>query len=153
MGFCGGLAALVVFVFLVGVLFQLRRGELAGSTTAQDHPAPLHTRDMEFMQIALRQARKAALNQEVPIGAVLVDAAGTVVAEGHNRVESDNDASAHAEIVCLRKASRRLGNWRLKDTTLYTTIEPCPMVISLGKRRRKAESACAVSIRSCSSSS
>jgi tRNA(adenine34) deaminase len=84
--------------------------------------------DIEFMQIALEQARAASAAGEVPVGAVLVrDTDGTVVARGANRTIRDCDPTAHAEIVVLREASRVIGNYRLTATTLYVTIEPCSM--------------------------
>ena len=82
--------------------------------------------DTEFMQAALTEAREAAAKGEVPIGAVLVRG-GTIVARAGNRTIRDCDPTAHAEIVALREAARVLGNYRLTDTTLYVTIEPCSM--------------------------
>jgi tRNA(Arg) A34 adenosine deaminase TadA len=81
------------------------------------------------MRQALAQARIAADLEEVPVGAVLVDAAGEVIAVGHNQPISAHDPSAHAEIITLRAAARRLGNYRLPDTTLYVTLEPCTMCV------------------------
>ena len=83
--------------------------------------------DELYMRLALRAAARAARAGEVPVGAVLVDAAGTVVARGHNRPVAAKDPTAHAEIVTLRRAARRLANYRLGGTTLYVTVEPCPM--------------------------
>ncbi len=82
--------------------------------------------DSKFMQKALSEARAAAAAREVPIGAVLVHN-GKVLARAGNRTIRNNDPTAHAEIVVLRKAARILGNYRLADTTLYVTIEPCSM--------------------------
>lgn len=79
------------------------------------------------MRLALRHAQHAFREKEVPIGAVLVDENGIVLAAARNRVESLNDATAHAEMECLRMASRVSGNWRLLNSTLYTTLEPCAM--------------------------
>ena len=78
------------------------------------------------MAHALRLARAAGGRGEVPVGAVAVRH-GQVVAAASNRVERSRDATAHAELLVLRLASRRLGSWRLEGTTLYTTLEPCPM--------------------------
>lgn len=78
------------------------------------------------MREALKEAEKGALADEVPIGAVLVYN-GEIIARAHNRVESKKDASAHAEMLCLQEGSRHLDNWRLAETALYTTLEPCPM--------------------------
>lgn len=75
------------------------------------------------------QARIAAGNDEVPVGAVLVDAAGDLIAAGHNQPIGACDPSAHAEIVVLRAAAHKLGNYRLPGTTLYVTLEPCVMCV------------------------
>lgn len=80
-----------------------------------------------FMKLALDQAALAEDLGEVPVGAVLVDAEGTVLAEGFNQTISSCDPSAHAEIVVLRKAAHGVRNYRLLSTTLYATIEPCVM--------------------------
>jgi tRNA(adenine34) deaminase len=82
--------------------------------------------DSQFMQEALAEARAAATAGEVPIGAVLVHD-GEMLARSGNRTIRDNDPTAHAEIIVLREAARLLGNYRLADTTLYVTIEPCSM--------------------------
>lgn len=79
-----------------------------------------------FMQAALREAHKAALIGEVPIGAVIV-LDGQIIARGHNRRETVRDVTLHAEIVAIRKASRRLKSWRLENCELYVTLEPCIM--------------------------
>ena len=81
------------------------------------------------MRQALEQAQHAAELDEVPVGAVLVDADGELVASGHNRPISSNDPSAHAEIVTLRAAALIKSNYRLPDTTLYVTLEPCTMCV------------------------
>jgi tRNA(Arg) A34 adenosine deaminase TadA len=84
--------------------------------------------DERFMRMALALAQAAADVDEVPVGAILVDeSTGTVVAEGSNRPISTCDPTAHAEIVALRAAAERLGNYRLTGLTLYVTLEPCPM--------------------------
>jgi len=81
----------------------------------------------ETMVLALGQAELAADAGEVPVGAVLVDGAGAVIAAAHNQTIKLNDPTAHAEILVLRGAARLLGNYRLLNTTLYVTIEPCVM--------------------------
>ncbi|MCP4766362.1 MAG: nucleoside deaminase [Gammaproteobacteria bacterium] len=81
------------------------------------------------MRQALAQARFAADKNEVPVGAVLVDESGELVAAGHNQPISTNDPSAHAEIVTLRAAAKRLANYRLPGCTLYVTLEPCTMCV------------------------
>ena len=83
------------------------------------------------MRAALAQARIAADKGEVPVGAVLVDAAGELLAAGHNQPIGACDPSAHAEMVTLRAAARKIGNYRLPDTTLYVTLEPCTMCVGV----------------------
>lgn len=80
----------------------------------------------DFMQLALAQAEKAARLGEVPIGAVIVHK-GTVIAQAHNLCETSLRATAHAELLAIEQACETLGDWRLEDTTLYVTLEPCPM--------------------------
>ena len=82
---------------------------------------------MDAMAIALQEARRAASRGEVPIGAALVAADGTLLARGSNRVEADHDASAHAELIVMRAAAARLGSPRLIGCSLAVTLEPCPM--------------------------
>ena len=81
---------------------------------------------MDYMYLALEEARIAAAEGEIPVGAVLVKN-GEVIARAHNRRENDHDPTAHAEVLCMRQAARVLGDWRLRDCTLYVTLEPCPM--------------------------
>jgi tRNA(adenine34) deaminase len=85
--------------------------------------------DAFWMRQALEQAKLAAANGEIPIGAVLVDKTGELVASGHNQPIGAHDPTAHAEIIVLREAARRLNNYRLPDTSLYVTIEPCVMCV------------------------
>ena len=82
--------------------------------------------DEFFMREALAEAEKALALGEVPVGAVLV-AGDEIVGRGHNRRETDADPTAHAEILALRQAAARRRHWRLHGTTLYATLEPCPM--------------------------
>ena len=82
--------------------------------------------DSYWMGKALDQARKAESIAEVPIGAVIVRD-GTIIGRGFNQRESRNDPSAHAEMIAIRQAARKLNAWRLTGTTLYVTLEPCPM--------------------------
>ncbi|MFO1058957.1 MAG: nucleoside deaminase [Dongiaceae bacterium] len=92
------------------------------------------------MARALELARVAAAAGEVPVGAVLVDGrTGAVLAEAHNRVETDADPTAHAELLAIRAAARRRGRPRLDEVDLYVTLEPCPMcaqAIALARIRR-----------------
>ena len=84
--------------------------------------------DEDFMRTALAHARFAYDADEVPVGAVLVDmATSTVLAAAGNCVEASHDATAHAEILCMRRAAAARQSWRLMDCTLYCTLEPCPM--------------------------
>ena len=83
-------------------------------------------RDVEHMERALAEARLAAERDEVPVGAVLVTSDGTVLAD-HNRTREAADPTAHAEMLVIRAAARRLGDWRLLGHTLYVTLEPCAM--------------------------
>jgi tRNA(adenine34) deaminase len=82
--------------------------------------------DLAFMQLALEEARQAALMGEVPVGAVLVHGE-TLLAAAANRPITENDPTAHAEILAIRQAAEKIGNYRLVDTTLYVTLEPCIM--------------------------
>jgi tRNA(adenine34) deaminase len=80
-----------------------------------------------WMRVALAEADLAASKGEVPVGCAIVSAAGDLLASGHNLRETDEDPTAHAEIVAMRGAAAKLGTWRLEDTTLYVTLEPCVM--------------------------
>jgi len=82
--------------------------------------------DHDIMELAIGEALKASQEGEVPVGAVLVSA-GEVVAKNHNRSLSQNDPTAHAEILVLRQGAAQIGNYRLNGCELYVTIEPCPM--------------------------
>ena len=79
------------------------------------------------MALALKEAEEAYVEEEVPIGAVLVSSAGEIIAADHNRTRQNNDPTAHAEMLVLRKAARVMANFRLPGTTLFVTIEPCLM--------------------------
>ncbi len=83
-------------------------------------------RDEQFMRLALREAESAAEHGDVPIGAVVVREGEVIGAAGNER-ERRSDPTAHAEILALRAASRRLGGWRVPDSVLYVTLEPCAM--------------------------
>jgi tRNA(adenine34) deaminase len=84
--------------------------------------------DEKFMEMALKEAKRAASEGEVPIGAVLIKG-GEIIARDHNRCIHLNDPTAHAEILVIREGGRVLGNYRLPETTLYVTVEPCPMCV------------------------
>lgn len=78
------------------------------------------------MKIALKEARKAFKKREVPVGCVIVKE-GKIISKGHNMKEGRQDPLAHAEMIAIRKASKKLSSWRLSDAVLYVTLEPCPM--------------------------
>src|SRR4051794_17669275 len=82
--------------------------------------------DERFMRLALREAERALAHDDVPVGAVVI-AGGEVIGAGHNERELRQDPSAHAEMLALRAAARRLGSWRILGSTLYVTLEPCAM--------------------------
>jgi tRNA(adenine34) deaminase len=83
--------------------------------------------DEEYMRLALQEAENARDLNEVPIGAVIVDELGDVLAAASNRTITNNDPTAHAEVLALRVAAEKIENYRLTGCTLYTTIEPCVM--------------------------
>jgi tRNA(adenine34) deaminase len=87
----------------------------------------MDTTHIEFMKVAITEAEKAQKKGEVPIGAVLVADNKDVLAAEHNQTITLNDPTAHAEILALRSAAAKVGNYRLLNTTLYVTVEPCPM--------------------------
>ncbi|SEG82851.1 tRNA(adenine34) deaminase [Thermomonospora echinospora] len=88
---------------------------------------PVHAEFEQPMRLALAEARLAMDDGDVPVGAVVLDATGQVIAAGHNERELTADPTAHAEVVALRAAAARLGGWRLAGCTLVVTLEPCTM--------------------------
>ncbi|HSN84155.1 MAG TPA: nucleoside deaminase, partial [Polyangiales bacterium] len=82
--------------------------------------------DPQWMREAIAEARLAEARGEVPVGAVIVHE-GRIIGRGHNERESQQDPTAHAEMIAIRQAARALGSWRLIDTVLYVTLAPCPM--------------------------
>lgn len=111
----------------------LQKASLSMMTTTTSTSTTMSTTqkmDESFMRLAFRHAQHAFREKEVPIGAILVDDEGEVIAAARNRVEESHDATAHAEIECLRMAAKYKKNWRLNNTTLYTTLEPCPTCMS-----------------------
>ena len=84
------------------------------------------TTDEKFMREAIKQAKKAGSYLEVPIGCVIVRE-GRIIARGYNRRNMDHSALSHAELLAIGKASKKTGDWRLEDCTLYVTLEPCQM--------------------------
>lgn len=89
----------------------------------QEEKRPTHEK---YMKDAIRQAKKAAALGEVPIGCVIVHD-GQVIGRGYNRRNTDKSTLAHAEITAIKRASKKLGDWRLEECTLYVTLEPCQM--------------------------
>jgi len=81
----------------------------------------------KWMSHALKLAQEAGQCGDVPVGAIVIDESGNLIAQASNRKERDNDPTAHAEILALRAASKIIGNWHLNNCTLYVTLEPCPM--------------------------
>ena len=92
-------------------------------TTLDQH---FFARDEYFMRLALREAERALAHDDVPVGAVVIHG-GEVIGAGHNERELREDPTAHAEMIAIREAARFLGSWRLLDTVLYVTLEPCAM--------------------------
>ena len=84
------------------------------------------TQEEKYMKAAIREAKKAYALEEVPIGCVIVRG-GTILARGYNRRNIEGSTLAHAEIIAIKKASKKLQDWRLEDCELYVTLEPCPM--------------------------
>jgi tRNA(adenine34) deaminase len=81
----------------------------------------------DWIRAALGEARRALDHDDVPIGCIVVSAAGEELARAHNSREHDNDPTAHAELIALREAAGKLATWRLEGATVYVTLEPCPM--------------------------
>lgn len=82
--------------------------------------------ETDIMKAALNEARKSLKTMDIPIGAVAV-LNGKIIARAHNEKEKRNDATAHAELLCLNKAAKKLKTWRLNEVEIYTTLEPCAM--------------------------
>jgi len=95
-------------------------------------------KDTYYMQEALKQARIAFNADEVPIGAVVVDAQGEIIARAHNEVEQIHTQCAHAELLALAQAGAHMGDWRLNDCWLYVTLEPCSMCMHAIRLHRLA---------------
>jgi tRNA(adenine34) deaminase len=93
----------------------------------------------EWMRAALAEAEKGAAEGEVPVGAVVVSAEGKILARAHNRPVAANDPTAHAEILALRQAARKAGNYRLPGCRLVVTLEPCPMCAGAAVAARISE--------------
>ena len=111
-----------------GLAFRLRGGKRAKMRAMEHVTDEAAARDAAFMREALALAGEAAAQGEVPVGAVVVKA-GEIVGRGSNRPIGARDPTAHAEIVALREAAARLGNYRLPGCELYVTLEPCAMCV------------------------
>jgi tRNA(adenine34) deaminase len=83
--------------------------------------------DLDFMQLAIAEARAAETAGEVPVGAIVVSPTGEIIGRGNNQVLRTSDPTAHAEVVAMREAGRALANYRLTGCTLFCTLEPCAM--------------------------
>ena len=100
--------------------------------------------DLKYMDIAYQEALKAFSNDEVPIGAVIVQN-GKIIAKAYNKKEKHNCCISHAEILAIQKASLKLHNWRLENCDMYVTLEPCPMCASALKQARVNHIYCGLS--------
>lgn len=105
-------------------------------------------KDIKYMKEAIKQAKKAYAIEEVPIGCVIVHE-GTIIARGYNKRNTKKNTLAHAEMIAIEKACKKLGDWRVEDCTMYITLEPCPMCagaivqariprVVIGTRNKKA---------------
>ena len=91
--------------------------------------------DEKYMKIALKEAKKAYLKNEVPVGAVIVKN-GEIISKAHNQKVSTKNIFGHAEILAIKKAANRIGDWRLNECVMYVTLEPCPMCASAIQQSR-----------------
>ena len=96
----------------------------------KDYSKILPPSDLFFMEEAIKEAGKAYVLGEIPVGCVVV-LDGKIIGKGHNLKETLNDPSAHAEVIAIRQATEFINNWRLRDASIYITLEPCPMCTSL----------------------
>lgn len=92
--------------------------------------------DEYYMGLAILEAKKAYKRKEVPVGAIVVDATGRVIGYGYNQKEKNKLIYAHAEIIAIKNASKRIKDWRLNGCSIYTTLEPCPMCASAIEQSR-----------------
>lgn len=110
-----------------GLRFQIKTGKDTEMNSSNDIYSAMDTPDIRFMRMALRQAFTAEEAGEVPVGAVIVQDGTTLIGQAHNSTELLKDPTAHAEILAITQAASAMGDWRLENTTLYVTKEPCPM--------------------------
>ncbi len=99
----------------------------------------MDNKHLAWMKMALGEAHKARQKQEVPIGAVLVSENSELLSAAHNQTITRQDPTAHAEILALRQAAAKVGNYRLLNTTLYVTVEPCPMCMGAAIHARVSQ--------------
>lgn len=92
-----------------------------------------------FMNLAYQEAKEAAYQDEVPVGAIVVSKEGVVLGQGFNEKEKNNSAMDHAELIAIKKATELIRGWRLNDASLFVTLEPCPMCLSAISQSRIAE--------------
>ncbi len=92
-----------------------------------------------YLEQALQEARKAFLKDEVPIGAVVVGREGKIIGRGFNQTDTTKDATRHAELIAIKKAANKIGDWRLDDMRLYVTVEPCLMCLGAALLSRVSE--------------
>ena len=83
----------------------------------------------KYIEIALKLAKKAAINGDVPVGAIIVDENNKIIGRGFNKKEKNKDPTQHAEMIAIKQACKKIGNWRLINCTIYTTLEPCLMCV------------------------
>lgn len=119
------------FVYRIGN-YSLKKGIILTKTCSPFGS----TLDLLFMRKALEQAKEALQENEVPIGAVVVNADGKIIGCGHNRVEQEHAQVAHAEVIAIQQACASINDWRLNGCWLYVTLEPCAMCMGLVKLSR-----------------
>lgn len=95
------------------------------------HLTQFKDNDIIFMQEALLEAEKAFNKDEVPVGSIIVDEKGNILSKGYNLVEKNNCQINHAEVIAVKNACEKIGDWRLSNCTIYVTLEPCAMCMNL----------------------
>ena len=121
----GWLAAIFVNLLIAWIVWSLHKKFMNRDDCEANRKADKKERE-RFMRQAITQAKKAEKLMEVPIGCVIVYE-GKVIGRGYNRRNTDKSTLAHAEITAIKRASKKLGDWRLEDCTMYVTLEPCQM--------------------------
>jgi len=118
---------------------QALRERQAAIKRAEKDTARQKKADERFMRAAIEQAHRAAAIREVPIGCVIVRN-GRIIATGYNRRNNDRSVLSHAELIAIKEACKKTGDWRLEDCTLYVTLEPCPMCAGAIVQARNSKS-------------